>query len=725
MKTLDIGQLARAKILVRAPNWIGDAVMCLPALRELRRVLPEAELVLVARPWVLDVFPTAELRCRTIAYDTRGRQAGLGGRWRFATLLRKEKFSAAILFQNALDAAVLATLSGIPIRAGYARQGRGPLLTHAAAVPRPGEIPPHEANYYLELLRRLGLISHLPEVEQILLPMPESARAAARAQLEKLFSEQVSSSAARPMANSANGKLLVGIGAGASFGTAKRWPADRFAELALRLNRELGAASIFFGSREERPLVESLLPKAGDASISLAGKTSLEEFIRLVPGCDLYVTNDTGTMHVASALGVPTLAIFGPTDERGTRPLGPRAQVITGTAFCRPCKLRHCPIDHRCMTSISVEEVFQAARRSLSGLAPAPAATVRPKSQRRILIVRLGSMGDIIHSLPVVAALKESFPDWEIDWLVESRWRDLPQGNPPLSRIVECDTLEWRKHPLSPGAWASFRATIGALKERRYDSALDLQGSLKSAVASTLAGAREVIGFEKPWLREPACATLYTRRVPTSAVHIVNANLALARALGADIASIRFPLPEGDPASLPPGLPQGGFAVLNPGAGWQSKCWSPGGYALLSDALQRDFSLQVVLNVGPGEEALARQVQNACRIANPQLYFGNLKGLIALLRRSRLMVGPDTGPLHLAAALGVPTVGLFGPTDPERNGPYGRRHKSLRPDNATTSYRHSATNGSAMSQIRPEEVIETIRELLREENGGATRNRTI
>ena len=517
----------------------------------------------------------------------------------------------------------------------------------------------------------------------------------------------------------------MGIGAGASFGTAKRWPADRFGELARRLNQELGAASIFFGSREESPLVESLLPKAGDASISLAGKTSLEEFIRFVPGCDLYVTNDTGTMHLAAALGVPTLAIFGPTDERGTRPLGPRAQVVTGAAFCRPCKLRHCPIDHRCMTSISVETVFQAARLALSGAAPAPAATVRPQSKRRILIVRLGSMGDIIHALPVVAALKESFPDWEIDWLVERRWRDLLEGNPLLSRIVECDTLEWRKHPLSPGVWASFRATLAALKERRYDSVLDLQGSLKSAVASSLAGAREVIGFEKPWLKEPACATLYTRRVRTAAVHIVDANLALAQALGADITSIRFPLPKGDPVSLPTGLPQNGFAVLNPGAGWRSKCWSPEGYALLSDALQKDFSLPVILNVGPGEEALAQQVQNACRRANPQLYFGNLKGLIALLRRSRLMVGPDTGPLHLAAALGVPTVGLFGPTSPERNGPYGRRHKSLRPENASTSYQHSATNGSAMSQIRPEEVIDTIRELLREEHVGAAQNGTM
>ncbi|MCZ6489142.1 MAG: lipopolysaccharide heptosyltransferase II [Acidobacteria bacterium] len=365
MKTLRVEQLegtgTRIKILVRAPNWIGDAVMCLPALRELRRVLPQAQLVLLARPWVSEVFPLDELRCRLIAYDTRGQHRGLLGRWRMAAHLRREGFAAAILFQNALDAAVLTALSGIPIRAGYARQGRGPLLTHPVAVPRRGEIPAHEAHYYLELLRRLGLISQFSEVRQILLPATEPSRTSARERIEKLLGQETS----LPAGWKSKGGLLVGISPGASFGTAKRWPAERFAELARRLNEQWGAISIFFGSPEERPLVESILPKAGKAALSLAGKTSLTEFIRLVQGCDLYVTNDTGTMHVVAALGVPTLAIFGPTDEQGTRPLGPRVELLVGTAECHPCKLRHCPIDHRCMTSISVEDVLHAAQSCL------------------------------------------------------------------------------------------------------------------------------------------------------------------------------------------------------------------------------------------------------------------------------------------------------------------------------------------------------------------------
>ncbi len=335
---------------------------------------------------------------------------------------------------------------------------------------------------------------------------------------------------------------------------------------------------------------------------------------------------------------------------------------------------------------------------------------------RRILLVRLGSMGDILHALPALATLKENFPSWEIDWLVESRWRPLLEGNPYLSHIVEVDTFAWRKQPLTPRVWHALRSAVQVLRVRRYDCALDLQGLLKSALACRWSGAKEIIGFDKPWLKEPACSIFYTRRVKTKAVHVIDANLALAAALGAVRPVIRFPLPEGDPASLPAGLPENKLAVLNPGAGWRSKRWSPENFGAVSDALQKDFSMQVILNGGPGEESLTRQVQAACRNSDPLAYIGNLKGLIALLRRSRLMVGPDTGPLHLAAALGVPTIGLYGPTAPQRNGPYGGLHKSLRPGNTETSYQHSNARGSTMDRIRPDQVVEAIRQLLSEEN---------
>jgi heptosyltransferase-2 len=357
MKLLRKDDLHQAKILVRTPNWIGDAVMCLPALRALRRALPQAELVLAARPWVLDLFPADELRCRTVAYDAHGAHRGIGGRWRIAFELRREQFRAAILLQNAFDAALLAVLAGIPIRAGYARHGRRLLLTHAVEVPRPGETRHQESHYYLELLRRLGLIEEYPEVQEISLPLASGARAKARARLEQLRRESGK--------ESIEGKAVVGISPGAAFGTAKRWHAARFAELARRLTHDLGAVPVFFGSKAEAPLAESLVPDAGELAFSLAGKTSLADFLRVIPGCDLYITNDTGAMHAASALGVPTLAIFGPTDERATNPLGARVGLVVGDAECRPCLLRHCPIDHRCMDSVSVEVVFAAAQQLL------------------------------------------------------------------------------------------------------------------------------------------------------------------------------------------------------------------------------------------------------------------------------------------------------------------------------------------------------------------------
>ncbi|MBI1956702.1 MAG: lipopolysaccharide heptosyltransferase II, partial [Acidobacteria bacterium] len=308
-------------------------------------------------PWVREVFPAQELGARVIPYDSGGEHRGPRGRLRIARALRAERFDAAILFQNAFDAALLTWLAGIPLRTGYSRQGRRPLLTHPIRPPRKQDALGHESHYYLELLRRLGLIQQYSVVERIALPASEASRWSARAQLCKRIEQEIPASGVRR----SDPELLVGISPGATFGTAKRWPAPRFAELAARLHQESGATNVFFGSPQEKDLAEEVMALAGVPSLSLAGRTSLAEFMQLIHGCDLFVTNDTGTMHVAAALGVPTLAIFGPTNENETRPLGDRVKLVTGEAFCRPCKLRHCPIDHRCMTSVSVERVLQAA----------------------------------------------------------------------------------------------------------------------------------------------------------------------------------------------------------------------------------------------------------------------------------------------------------------------------------------------------------------------------
>jgi heptosyltransferase-1 len=195
---------------------------------------------------------------------------------------------------------------------------------------------------------------------------------------------------------------------------------------------------------------------------------------------------------------------------------------------------------------------------------------------------------------------------------------------------------------------------------------------------------------------------------------VVEANLALAAALGGAPPVFDFPLPPGDPAALPPELPAGELAVINPGAGWQAKQWPADGYASICDALEKQWALPVVLNCGPGEAVLAEEVRRAVRSARTFTFAGSITGLIALLRRARLVIAPDTGPLHMAAALRVPTVALFGPTDPARNGPYGTRSRIFRPENARTSHSRVASGDGLMDRIKPEEVIQAALELLDE-----------
>jgi lipopolysaccharide heptosyltransferase I len=320
-------------------------------------------------------------------------------------------------------------------------------------------------------------------------------------------------------------------------------------------------------------------------------------------------------------------------------------------------------------------------------------------------------MGDIIHALPALASLKETFPEWEVDWLVERRWRDLLDGNGCLEQVLDLDTLRWRTTLLSPSAWKESREAINALRRRGYDWALDLQGAFKSALACSLSGATRIAGFAGVWLREPGASVLYSRRVSCDAIHAVEANMTLAAVLGAQSVP-SFPLPPGNALELPKVASAGEFAVVNPGAGWPAKQWTITGYAALCEVLERDYGLSVILNCGPGEAGLINDIRVTCKSAHPQLFKGTTAGLIALLRRARVMVGPDTGPVHLAAALGVPTLGLYGPTDPRRNGPYGERMRTLRHSNAVTSHDRAGPGDDSMRRIQLPEVLAAVRDLL-------------
>jgi heptosyltransferase-2 len=337
------------KILVRAPNWVGDAVMTIPALEAIRRSRTDAEIAILARPAVAELFGEQPFADRTLEYENRGRHRGWWGRERLIAELHRERFDQAVLFQNAFEAAWLAWRAGIPERIGYARDGRGPLLTRAARVPEQGEIPRHESHYYLELLCRAGWIASCGEVAPIRLRIAEAAREAAESALLR--------------AGARRGAWRCAVAPSASYGAAKCWPLERFASLADRLISECGADVILFGPLEEKEIAARICSIMKCRPISLVGHTSTGDLAAFFSACSVFIGNDSGAMHVAAAAGLPVIGIFGSTDPEGTAPVTPQFTLIREPVSCSPCFLRTCPVDHRCMTRIDVDSVFAAAQR--------------------------------------------------------------------------------------------------------------------------------------------------------------------------------------------------------------------------------------------------------------------------------------------------------------------------------------------------------------------------
>lgn len=334
------------KIFVRAPNWVGDAVMSLPALEALRARFSDVETVVVAKPWVSEVYWHHPAISRQIIYDAEEEHRGPLGFRKLIRQLRAESFDVGILFQNAFHAAWMAWRAGIPVRVGYARDGRAALLTEAIAPPSPASYG-HQVYYYLELLFRAGAIDSSQTTPEIHIELQESEKAWATERLEAM--------------GLGGSQFLVGLSPGASFGPAKRWPPERCADLADRLSSALQGRALIFGSSAERLLAESVAERMTREAVVVAGETTLRQSMALMAECRLIVSNDSGPMHVAAALGLPVVAVFGSTSNRRTGPLSARARIVRHPVACSPCGLRKCPIDFRCMSGVTVDDVYRVA----------------------------------------------------------------------------------------------------------------------------------------------------------------------------------------------------------------------------------------------------------------------------------------------------------------------------------------------------------------------------
>ncbi len=337
------------RILVRTANWIGDAVMTLPALRAIRKNFPNAEITLLAKPWVAPVFENCSDSDHMLIYDAQGRHSGFAGKFRLARDLKGFQFDAAILFQNAFEAALVTLLASIPNRIGYDTDARSLLLSHAIPC-TPDLKQVHQIEYYLGILRGAGLRADDMDLSLELSPEERRGASAFLGRHGIIWEERV----------------VIGISPGATFGTAKRWFPERYVALCQRLQDAEDADILVFGGSGEATLGDWIGERVGKRCTNLCGRTTLREAMALIETCRVFITNDSGLMHIGAALGVPLVAIFGSTDYVTTSPAGTRSQMVRVPTPCSPCLKPDCPEEHhRCMKAITVEMVYGAVSSKL------------------------------------------------------------------------------------------------------------------------------------------------------------------------------------------------------------------------------------------------------------------------------------------------------------------------------------------------------------------------
>ncbi|HEX8288142.1 MAG TPA: lipopolysaccharide heptosyltransferase II [Pyrinomonadaceae bacterium] len=340
-------------ILVRGTNWIGDAVMSIPALRQLRRVFPNAKITLHTRTWAKGIFQNADFLDEIVTFDKT--TSKVKDAFNQSKELKRGNYDLAVLFPNSFESALIAKLAGIPQRFGYAKEGRSFLLTNAVEIPV-WKNERHEVFYYLNLIAEIEkfvletetVAAYQPQFD---LPVSDERRSAAR---EILSENDIDLT-----------RKIVALGVGSTNSRAKRWHAESYAELNDLLQTELNANVILVGAKNESDVSAEVYEKSKKKPHVLTGKTDLAEIVAVLSEIDLLVSNDMGLAHVAPAVGTKTLVIFGPTNEKTTRPFPEIADTIRVNVECSPCMLRDCPIDHRCMTRISPGVVYEKAREKL------------------------------------------------------------------------------------------------------------------------------------------------------------------------------------------------------------------------------------------------------------------------------------------------------------------------------------------------------------------------
>ena len=336
------------RLLIRSTNWIGDAIMTIPAIRAVRKNFPDSDISILVKPWVAPVFENSPYVDHVLIYDDADKHKGVMGKLRLARELKKYRFDASILLQNAFEAAMITFFAGISCRIGYNTDARSLLLTHPVLC-TPLIKKMHQTQYYLNILQEIGLKADGSDLDLVV-----GKKYQTRA-LDILDKHGISGK-----------NSLVGINPSATFGPAKQWFAERYARLADKIHEVFSARILIFGGPGDRELGRKISEMMQHQPVDLSGRTELGEAMALIELCELFLTNDSGLMHVAAALDIPLIAIFGSTNPVTTGPLGQNSKIVRIPIECSPCLKPACPQGHlKCMTQIDVETVFEVVKEIL------------------------------------------------------------------------------------------------------------------------------------------------------------------------------------------------------------------------------------------------------------------------------------------------------------------------------------------------------------------------
>ncbi|RKY33038.1 MAG: lipopolysaccharide heptosyltransferase II [Candidatus Omnitrophota bacterium] len=674
-----------AKILFITLSNIGDVILTLPVLDYLKENFPESKIIVIASPRPKEIFENNPAIHRLIVYD---KHSGLKGKIKLYQDLSKENFDLVVDLRNTFFGAFLP-----------ARIRTNPFLIFPKNIR-------HMRDRHL--FRVLSL--QLSDVSR------QQISRAAFLNINTEDEEYINKILKENKITDSDELIVIAAGARSHI---KRWPKENFTRLVSLLAEDLKAKVVLAGDKADQNIAEYICSKAADSALDLSAKTNIRQLAALLKKAKLVVTNDSAILHLASYFNRPIVALFGPTDERKYGPWSGNCIVVKKDISCRPCKKAQCRFGtSECMQLVKVEDVFREAKNLFLRRTPYPVPPTRSNFQR-ILIVRTDRIGDVLLSTPVIKALRDAYPGAYLAMMVRPYTKEIIEGNPYLDEIIIYDKKAKHK------SWYNSLNFTRVLRKKKFDLAIILHPTIRAHLLTFLSGIPKRLGYDRKMGFLLTDKIKHTKQ--RGEKHELDYNFDLLDHLGIKAEEKELHMPIKDASEKwaenflkEEGIPQNQkLLTIHPGASCPSKIWPPERFAEAADKLIDKYNFKTLIIAGPKDLPIAEKVAKNMRHQAVNLAGKiSVSQLASILKRSSLFISNDSGPVHIASALGIPVISIFGRNQrglsSVRWGPIGEKARILHKEvGCIECLAHNCKKEFAcLKAIGAEELINTAEELL-------------